>query len=297
MNQTDIEQVRRFNRLVTKRIGVLEDSYLSRGRPLGEARVLFEIGLSGDTGLQGLRERLRLDSGYLSRLIRSLEGQGAIMLSRDEADARARLARLTPKGEAEFEAYDRLSDQLASGLLEPLNPSQRTRLVAAMAEVERLLRASSVTVELEPAGGADARWCLSEYYAELARRFDTGFDPSAGNNFDPAETTPPKGWFLIARLDGEPVGCGALKRLDGATGEIKRVWTSPAVRGMGVASRIMDRLEAQAAEVGFDTVCLDTNKTLIEAHTLYRKLGYHEIAAYNDNPYAHHWFEKALRTV
>jgi DNA-binding MarR family transcriptional regulator len=294
MDPNDIDQVRRFNRLVTKRIGVLEDSYLSRGRPLGEARVLFEIGLSGEAGLQALRQRLGLDSGYLSRLMRSLEGQGAIELSRDGADARARLARLTPKGEAEFAAYDRLSDQLASGLLEPLNPSQRTRLVAAMAEVERLLRASSVTVEPEPAAGADARWCLGEYYAELARRFDAGFDPSAGNNFDPAETTPPKGWFLIARLDGEPVGCGALKRLDAATGEIKRVWTSPAVRGMGVASRIMDRLEAIAAGAGFARVCLDTNRALTEARTLYRKRGYGEIAAYNDNPYADHWFGKAI---
>lgn len=292
MNRTEIDQVRRFNRLVTKRIGVLEDSYLSRGRPLGEARVLFEIGLSGETALQVLRERLGLDSGYLSRLMRSLEGQGAIELSRDEADARARLARLTPNGEAEFEAYDRLSDQLASGLLEPLNPSQRTRLVAAMAEVERLLRASSVTVELEPAGGADARWCLGEYYAELARRFDAGFDPLAGNNFDPAETTPPKGWFLIARLDGEPVGCGALKRLDATTGEIKRVWTAASVRGMGVASRIMDRLEALAGEAGFATVRLDTNKTLTEAHALYRKRGYRETPRYNDNPYADHWFAK-----
>jgi len=295
MDQTDIEQVRRFNRLVTKRIGVLEDSYLSRGRPLGEARVLVEIGLSGDTGLQALRERLGLDSSYLSRLMRSLEGQGAIELTRDEADARARLARLTPKGETEFEAYDRLSDQLASGLLEPLNPSQRTRLVAAMAEVERLLRASSVTVELEPAGGADARWCLSEYYAELGHRFDAGFDPSAGNKFDPVEMTPPKGWFVIARLDDAAVGCGALKRLDGATGEIKRVWTSPSVRGMGVASKIMDRLETLAAEAGFSTVCLDTNKTLTEARAMYLKLGYHEIAAYNDNPYAHHWFKKGLQ--
>jgi DNA-binding MarR family transcriptional regulator len=251
MDPNNIDQVRRFNRLVTKRIGALEDSYLSRGRPLGEARVLFEIGLSGETGLQTLRQRLGLDSGYLSRLMRSLERQGAIELSRDGADARARLARLT-------------------------------------------LRASSVTVELEPAAGADARWCLGEYYAELARRFDAGFDPSAGNNFDPAETTPPKGWFLIARLDGEPVGCGALKRLDAATGEIKRVWTSPAVRGMGVASRIMDRLEEIAAEAGFARVCLDTNRALTEAHTLYRKRGYCEIAAYNDNPYADHWFGKAI---
>lgn len=294
MDRNTIDQVRRFNRAVTKRIGVLDDSYLARGRPLGEARVLFEIGLAGEIGLQALRERLGLDSGYLSRLMRSLEGQGMVELVRDEADARARLARLTETGQAEFEAYDRLSDDAAEDLLGSLDHAQRPRLVAAMAEIERLLRAASVTVALEPADSADARSCLESYYAELARRFPAGFDPLAGSNFDPAETTPPKGWFVIARLDGEAVGCGALKRLQDGVGEVKRVWTSPSARGLGVASRIMDRLEAQAVEAGFTAVRLDTNGTLKEAQAMYAKRGYRAIPRYNDNPYAEHWFEKGL---
>jgi GNAT superfamily N-acetyltransferase len=105
---------------------------------------------------------------------------------------------------------------------------------------------------------------------------------------------PPAGWLLIARLDGDPVGCGVLKRMDDVTGEIKRFWTAPSVRGLGVASRLMDRLEGLAAEQGFKTIKLDTNKALAEARQLYLKRGYCEIARYNDNPYAHHWFEKSL---
>ena len=294
MDRNDIEQVRRFNRAFTKRIGMLEDSYLARGRALGEARVLFEVGLAGGIGLQALRERLGLDSGYLSRLMRSLEGQGMVELVRDEADARARLARLTPRGHAEFEAYDRLSDDAAEDLLASLDATQRPRMVAAMAEIERLLRAASAMVALEPAGSADARFCLESYYSELARRFPSGFDPLAVNNFDPAEMTPPKGWFVVARIDGEPVGCGALKRLEDGVGEVKRVWTSPSSRGLGVASRIMDRLEALAVEAGFAVLRLDTNGRLKEAQAMYAKRGYREIARYNDNPYAEHWFEKGL---
>lgn len=294
MDRNDIEQVRRFNRVFTKRIGVLDESYLARGRPLGEARVLFEIGLAGSIGLQALRERLGLDSGYLSRLMRSLEGQGMVELVRDEADARARLATLTVEGKAEFEAYDQLSDDAAEDLLGSLEEMQRSRMVAAMAEIERLLRAASVAVALELADSGDARFCLESYYAELARRFPAGFDPLAGNNFDPAEMTPPKGWFVVARLDGEPVGCGALKRLEDGVGEVKRVWTSPSARGLGVASRIMDRLEAQAAEAGFTILRLDTNGTLKEAQAMYAKRGYRPIPRYNDNPYAEHWFEKAF---
>lgn len=290
-----VKQIRSFNRLVTQRVGALQDSYVSRGRPLAEARLIFEIGaLGGSADLRMLRNRLGLDSGYLSRLLRSLEGQGMAEVQKSPNDGRVREAVLTAKGEREYRTYDTLSDRVAEEILEPLGPSQRDRLVAAMAEVERLMRVTGLTIALEPPENAEARWCLAQYFAELAERFDAGFDPANGNMLTEAEMTPPVGWLLVARLDGEPVGCGVLKRLDEATGEIKRVWTAPSVRGLGVASRLMDRLEALAIEQGFKTVKLDTNKALIEARQLYLKRGYGEIARYNDNPYAHHWFEKSL---
>ena len=105
---------------------------------------------------------------------------------------------------------------------------------------------------------------------------------------------PPHGWFSLARLDGRPVGCGGLARLGAKTGEIKRVWTAPDARGLGVARRIIAALEATAREAGMTVLRLDTNRALKEAHALYRKLGFVEIARYNDNPYADHWFEKRL---
>lgn len=294
MDRQQIERVRSFNRLVSQRIGALDDSYLARGRPLGEARVIFEAGLREGCDLRELRGRLGLDSGYLSRLVRSLEAQGVAEVAKSAADGRVRELRLTAKGRAEFEAYDAASDRLAEAILAPLDAAQRQRLATAMAEVERLLRASSVAITLEPPGSADARWCLQQYYDELAGRFDEGFDPSVGSTFGAGDATPPAGWFLVARIDGEAIGCGALKRLDDATGEIKRVWTAATARGLGVASRIMDRLEGLAREARFERVRLDTNRTLVEAHALYRNRGYREIGRYNDNPYAHHWFEKAL---
>lgn len=150
---------------------------------------------------------------------------------------------------------------------------------------------STVSIEVESAGTDHARWCFGQYYAELAERFEAGFDPLAGNTFHPDELKPPKGWFVMARRDGDAVGCGALKRLDDGRGEIKRVWIDKSARGIGLAGRIMDRLEALAREVGLPSVVLDTNKTLIEARTMYARRGYVEIDRYNDNPYADHWFE------
>jgi DNA-binding MarR family transcriptional regulator/GNAT superfamily N-acetyltransferase len=293
MDTDQIQQVRRFNRLVTQRVGALDDSYLRRGRPLGEARILFETGPQG-AEVRQLRDRLGLDSGYLSRLLRSLETQGLIAVRKQADDARARRVRLTAKGRREFAAYDDLSNQLARSMLAPLGTTQRRRLVTAMAEVERLIRAAGVEVRVEPPDSDDARWCLGEYFRELAERFDAGFDPSDGGAAGDAEMRPPNGFFVVARIDGEPVGCGGLKRLDATVGEIKRVWTAASARGQGVARRMLRCLETLAREAGVTTLRLDTNRSLTEAQTMYRRDGYHEIGRYNDNPYAHHWFEKRL---
>ncbi len=293
MDSQSIRRVRSFNRTVTQAVGALDQSYLERGRPLGEARVLSEIGAEG-ADAKTLRARLGLDSGYLSRLLRSLESQGLIAVDPDAADARRRRASLTRAGRAEVAAYDALSDRLAASLIAPLDETRRVRLVAAMGEVERLLDAAAVTIAVEPPGSADARLCLAAYFRELAERFDGGYDPANDLSAPAGDLAPPAGLFVVARLKGEPIGCGALKRIDAETGEIKRVWTAPSARGLGVARRMLHRLEAEAAKMGFAVLRLDTNKALTEAHALYLKEGYRDIARFNDNPYAHRWFEKRL---
>jgi GNAT superfamily N-acetyltransferase len=160
--------------------------------------------------------------------------------------------------------------------------------------VERLLKAGAVEIAFVAPASAEARWCLEEYFRELAERFEAGFDPARDRTAPDEDLTPPAGWFVVARLEGKPVGCGALKRIDDATGEIKRVWTAPSARGLGVARRMLRQLEGSAREAGLITLRLDTNKALTEAHALYRKEGYREVGRFNDNPYAHHWFEKRL---
>ena len=293
MDETQVAGVRRFNRSITRAIGALETSYLQRGRPLGEARVLFEIG-AGETEAGVLRARLGLDSGYFSRLLRSLERQALIVVDPDASDARRRRLTLTRKGRAEVAAYDTLSDRLAAAMLGSLDPDQRARLVAAMGEVERLLDAAAVVVAVEPPESAAAHACLDAYFHELAARFESGYDPARDRSAPVEDLKPPSGLLVLARLRGEPVGCGALKRIDAATGEIKRVWTAPAARGLGVARLMLRRLEAEAATMGFRVLRLDTNKALTEAHAFYLKEGYRDVARFNDNPYAHRWFEKRL---
>jgi DNA-binding MarR family transcriptional regulator/GNAT superfamily N-acetyltransferase len=293
MDERQIQQVRSFNRSVTRRIGVLSDDYLGRGRPLAESRLLFEIGRDG-ADVRDLRTRLSLDSGYVSRLLRSLEAQGLAKSQPAPDDARVRRVTLTTKGRREVDALDRRSQDFAISLLASLGASQRERLTAAMAEVERLMRAASVVVEPADPASADARACIEAYLRELAERFESGFDPSRGPSADPRELVPPSGVLLLARLDGEALGCGALKALGDGVGEIKRMWVAPAARGLGIAQRLLDALEQQAHSMSLHTLRLDTNRTLLEARALYARNGYVEIPAYNDNPYADHWFEKRL---
>jgi GNAT superfamily N-acetyltransferase len=139
-----------------------------------------------------------------------------------------------------------------------------------------------------------ARYCLRSYVAELGRRFDDGFDPAASISAADEELTPPAGLFLLATLHGEPVGCGALKFHGDEPVEIKRMWVGPKARGLGLGKRLLAELENQAAARGARVVRLETNRALTEAIGMYRAAGYREVAAFNDETYAHHWFEKSL---
>src|SRR3954452_6714026 len=147
MAEAIIADVRRFNRTVTERLGVLRDRFLGLGRPLGEARLLWEIGDDG-CELRTLRARLNLDSGYLSRSIRSLGDAGLVTVAPSPADGRTRIARLTRRGRRERTLLDKRSDDLARSLLEPLNEKHQRSLIHAMQTVERLLTASLVEVRV-----------------------------------------------------------------------------------------------------------------------------------------------------
>ena len=287
-----VARIRSFNRSVTQHSGALNIGFLGRGRPLGASRVLFEIG-PGGIEIRRLRARLDLDAGYLSRLLRGLEGEGLVQTLRAEADARVRFVRLSAKGRRELALLNRRSDQAAAALLQSLTPAQQVELTAAMGVVERLLLATALTLRLEHPRSSIARFCLARYFEELSDRFESGFDPARSIPAGAEALMPPRGLFLVATLHGEAVGCGGLKCL-GDDGEIKRMWVSPAVRGLGLGRRILQHLEQLARARGIRVLRLETNRSLTEAQSLYRTSGYREVAPFNNEPYAHHWFEKRL---
>ncbi|MDX3644456.1 helix-turn-helix domain-containing GNAT family N-acetyltransferase [Streptomyces sp. MB09-02B] len=297
----DVRSLRRFNRYFTRRIGALDDHYLGQDRPLGEARLLFEIGESGrgreGAALRELRTRLGLDAGYLSRMVKALEGQGLVRLGVHGEDSRVRVAALTQAGRSEVAEQNRRADALAEGLLRGLTPAQRGELTDALGAARRLLRLAAIRVEAVDGGSAAARACLDAYAADIDQRFPEGYDPAT--LVPPHEVSGDSGAFLVAYEEELAVGCGALRTLDAGArvGEIKHVWVHPGARRLGLARRLLGELEREAAARGLDVVRLDTHAALTEAQAMYRACGYTEIPRYNDDVYGAHFFEKRLSSI
>jgi DNA-binding MarR family transcriptional regulator/GNAT superfamily N-acetyltransferase len=288
-----IRPVRRFNRTVTQRIGALSEEYLARSRSLGASRVLWEIGDRG-ADVRALRTRLGLDSGYLSRLLHGLQDEGLVRVQQAPDDHRVRVVRLTEAGRAERAELDRRSDELARSLLAPLNDGQRARLAEAMATVGQLLTAGLVQIRASDPASSAAQFCLQSYFTELGSRFEAGFDPGASIPATAADLAEPAGLLLLAQIHEETIGCGALKFHGTGPAELKRMWVAASARGLGVGRRILTELELHARQRGITVIRLETNRRLTEAIHLYRSAGYAEVPAFNDEPYAHHWFEKHL---
>lgn len=286
-----VSRVRRFNRAVTSAVGALDTSFLGRGRPLGAARVLNAIG-QGRCDVGEIRDYLGLDSGLMSRLLRSLEDEDLIETQTHEDDARRRVASLTRAGKREFAAYEALSNTQAESFL--ARNAQAEALLAAMDLIASALTRDRIALaEMDPRSD-EARYCLKEYYVELGRRFKQGFDVSLSRDPDAKDMRRPRGAFIVAMSDTLPIGCVGLKGTDHFYAEIKRLWVAPSARGLGLGKRLMEAAEDAARTLGIALLRLDTNSALPEAGQLYRTTGWREIPRFNDDPYPDLFFEKRL---
>jgi DNA-binding MarR family transcriptional regulator/predicted GNAT family N-acyltransferase len=286
-----VARIRRFNRAVTVEVGALDTSFLGRGRPLGAARVLNAIG-HGRGDVAELRDYLNLDSGLTSRLLRGLEEESLVSTTPHPDDARRRIATLTRAGRREFDAYEALSNAQGQALL--ARHGHTEALLAAMDLIAAALGSARIgIVEIDPRAEA-ARYCLGEYYDELSRRFEGGFEVSLSRDPDAADMMAPRGAFLVAMSDGLPLGCIGLKGGGRDFAEIKRLWVAPSARGLGLGRRLLTAAEDAARSLAIEVLRLDTNSALAEASQLYRNTGWTEIERFNDDPYPDLFFEKRL---
>lgn len=277
-----VNTVRGFNRFYTRRIGVL-DEHLTRSRfSLTEARVLYELA-GGDPAPTAahLQERLGLDPGYLSRILKGLEGEGLVARRAVPGDGRQRALALTAEGRAAFDALDRAAGDDVRAMLATMTPAERRRLVAAMTTIERALAtapsAGEPLVLREPEPG-DLGWIVARHGALYAEEhgFDASFeglvaqivgDFAAGH--DPRRE---RAW--IAELAGEPVGSVMLVAKVTDTAKLRLLLVEPAARGRGIGGRLVDQCLRFARRAGYVRVELWTNDVLTEARRLYERAGF-----------------------
>ena len=151
-----------------------------------------------------------------------------------------------------------------------------------------------VVIAAQDPTNPDAQRCMQAYFDELDRRFEGGFDAGRSIPATVDDLVEPAGLLLLARVGGEAVAVGAVKFHGSEPAELKRMWVSSDARGLGIGRRLLVELEARAREHGALSARLETNRSLTEAIRLYRSAGYVEVPPFNDEPYAHHWFEKDL---
>jgi DNA-binding MarR family transcriptional regulator/GNAT superfamily N-acetyltransferase len=289
------EAVRRFNRFYTRRIGVLEESLLGSGLTLSQGRVVFELGRRTEWTAGEMATELRLDAGYLSRLLASLEKLKLIARKPSPADGRQAIVSLSALGRERYQRLDRTSCEEVSKLLDGLPPGGRPRLLAAMAAIESLLTdtpATPVPYLIRPPRPGDIGWVISRHGALYAEEY--GWDETfeglvaeiAGAFLKGFDARRERCW--IAERRGDVVGAVFLVRgPDERTAKLRLLYVEPAARGLGIGARLVEECGVFARSAGYTRIVLWTNSVLTSARRIYEAAGYRLVKSEPHRSFGH----------
>jgi DNA-binding MarR family transcriptional regulator/GNAT superfamily N-acetyltransferase len=280
-----IAVVRRFNRFITQKIGVLHEGLLDSDFSLTEARVLYELAHREAPTATGLARDLDLDAGYLSRILRRFEKQGLIAKQTAPGDARQSLLALTPAGRAAFVPLDDKSRAEIASLLQPLGAEAQMRLVRAMATIEELLGGTAerkAPYLLRPHQPGDIGWVIRRHgmlYAEeygWDERFEALVAEIAAKFIQDLDPARERCW--IAERDGETVGSVFLVRQSDEVAKLRLLIVEPEARGLGIGRRLVEECIRFARRVGYAKIVLWTNSILLAARHIYEAAGFRLVA-------------------
>lgn len=289
-----VKALRGFNRFYTSRIGVL-DPYLGSDFSLTEVRVLYELAHRDQPTASELARDMRLDAGYLSRILRRFESKHWLQRVPSPEDARQSLLKLTQAGHDVFAPLQQKSRDEASELLAPLAPAERDRLMAAMADVQRLLDRDAPrkprTVVLRDPRPGDFGWVVEKHgelyaaewnysvefealVASIVAKFVTRFDPKWE-----------KAW--IAEVDGERAGSVFVVRQSPTVAKLRLLILTPEARGLGLGARLTDECIAFARAKGYRKLVLWTQSHLAAARHIYESRGFKRVKAEPNRAFGH----------
>lgn len=276
-----VQAVRRFNRFYTRRIGVLDEPVAQSPFTLAEGRVLYALAHRRPSTASDLSKELRLDPGYLSRLLRRLEGQNLIERQPDPGDARQAHLRLNKRGLEAFAELDNKTNDEVAALLGQLPQPERDHLVQAMARIQRLLAGTPKGTEpylLRPHQPGDMGWIVhrhgvlysQEYgWNEEMEGFVAGIVARFLKHFDPKRE---RCW--IAEKDGKIVGSVMLVKKSATVSQLRLLLVEPEARGLGLGKRLVAECVRFSRVAGYRKIVLWTNDVLHAARHIYEQAGF-----------------------
>jgi DNA-binding MarR family transcriptional regulator/GNAT superfamily N-acetyltransferase len=276
------ELVRRFNRFYTREIGVLQEHLLRSEFSLTEVRMLYELAQRSQVTAAELGRDLKLNAGYLSRIVAGFATRGLLTKRRSTTDGRAAQLVLTKKGRKSFEPLNAASQRETVAMLAKLSAVEQQQLVDAMAQIQSLLSEQSPAYLLREPQCGDMGWIVHrngvlyalEYgwdwtcealFAEIVAAFVRRFDRSSE-----------RCW--IAEKDGQAVGSVFVVRHDDSTAKLRMLYVEPSARGLGIGRRLVDECLRFAKSAGYAKLMLWTNSILVDARRIYEKAGFTLVA-------------------
>lgn len=282
MRDRDVAAVRRFNRFYTKQIGILDEGLLRSPFSLAEVRVLYEIANGTDVTAAALADELRLDPGYLSRILRRFHERGLLRRETSAADGRRSHLTLTEKGRRTFAGLDARQDEDVAALLARLSAAGRQRLVDAMHGIEDVLgapaRDSGEPYLLRQHQPGDMGWITHRHgvlYSQeygYDERFEALVAKIAGEFIEHLDPARERCW--IAERRGEIVGSVFLVNQSATVAKLRLLYVEPSARGLGIGARLVDECIRFARRAGYRKITLWTQSELLAARRIYQKTGF-----------------------
>ena len=289
------DAVRHFNRFYTGHIGVLDEGLLASPFSLTEARVIYELAQRGSATATEIGNELKLDPGYLSRMIRNFTQRRLVTRKPAHTDARQSVLSLTARGRKEFENLNQLARKQVDESLKGLSPVDQKRLLGAMKTIEEILTGAPeherVSYLLRSPQAGDMGWVVqangslyaqeygwNESYEALVAQIVADF----GKNYDSKKE---RCW--IVEKDGQNVGSVFLVKESDEVARLRLLIVDPKARGLGIGKRLVAECTRFARQAGYKKITLWTNSVLVAARKIYQQAGYNLVKKEKHNSFGH----------
>ena len=278
-NTDAIDQIRSFNRFYTRHIGILDEGFLGQPLNLPEIRVLFEVAKESTLNATALADYLRMDPGYVSRILAKLLKMGLLLRTTDPSDRRRKQLMLTVSGQELLQSLDTLARDNLEQLLAPLSTSQRTELVGQMNRIRTLLEPTKKQrVLIRPLQLGDLGTIINRHAVLYSTEYqwDKSFDRTVlevlAQFASTVDESCERGW--VAEVDGQFAGSIFAVRENEETARLRALLVEPQFRGMQIGRQLIEQCIDFCRQCGYKQMTLWTCSCLTQARKLYTKAGF-----------------------